>query len=114
MDGYAHAQQRSNAAPVIGGMTALQNCAKQPANLQVKAGATMTRTNQDTAPHAVTVRASSLTSSSGILRQGDAYRCAFTQVGAFQLLLRRSHVRAHTYMVGSGDRDTGAGRSADR
>jgi plastocyanin len=60
----------------------MENFAFQPVNVQVKVGATITWTNKDTAPHTVTFRDSSLTSS-GILRQGDTYSYTFTRVGTF-------------------------------
>jgi plastocyanin len=85
MGGYGNGQNQQNpasATPVTGDTVAIQNFAFQPANLQVKVGTTVTWTNQDTAPHTVTFRDSSL-KSSGILRQGDTYRYTFTTTGTF-------------------------------
>lgn len=85
MGGYQNGQNQqspANATPVGGNAVAIQNFAYQPSNLQVRVGTTVTWTNKDTAPHTVTFRDSSLTSS-GILRQGDTYNYTFTQPGTF-------------------------------
>lgn len=97
MGGYGPAQAQQNpssAAPVTGNAVTIQNFTFQPANLQVKVGTTVTWTNNDTAPHTVTFRDSSLTSS-GILRQGDTYSYTFTKAGTFSY-----YCAVHTYMVG--------------
>lgn len=97
MGGYGPAQAQQNpssAAPVTGNAVTIQNFAYQPANLQVKVGTTVTWTNNDTAPHTVTFRDSSL-KSSGILRQGDTYSYTFTKAGTFSY-----YCAVHTYMVG--------------
>ena len=82
MHGYGAAQTPSSAQPVTGESVVIQNFAYQPANLQVKVGTTVTWTNQDTAPHTVTFRDGSLTSS-GLLQKGDVYRYTFTKAGTF-------------------------------
>jgi plastocyanin len=85
MGGYHNGQNQQNpstATPVASNTVAMENFAFQPVNVQVKVGATITWTNKDTAPHTVTFRDSSLTSS-GILRQGDTYSYTFTRVGTF-------------------------------
>ena len=93
--GYANAQQNpSSVAPTASNAVTIQNFAFQPANIQVKVGTTVTWTNNDVAPHTVTFRDSSLTSS-GILRQGDTYSYTFTKVGTFSY-----YCAVHTYMVG--------------
>jgi plastocyanin len=95
MGGYGSAQQSpASAAPVSGNAVTIQNFAFQPANVQVTVGTTVTWTNNDTAPHTVTFRDSSLTSS-GILRQGDTYSYTFTKVGTFSY-----YCAVHTYMIG--------------
>lgn len=83
MGGYGNGrnqQNPANATPVTGNAVAIQNFAFQPVNLHVTVGTTVTWTNQDTAPHTVTFRDSSL-KSSGILRQGDSYSYTFTTAG---------------------------------
>ncbi len=80
--GYNGIQNPSSATPVTGNTVTIQNFAFQPANLQVKVGTTVTWTNQDTAPHTVTFRDSSLTSSK-LLQKGDSYSYTFTKTGAF-------------------------------
>lgn len=70
MGGYHNSQNQQNpasATPVTGNTVAIQNFAFQPVNLQVKVGTTVTWTNNDTAPHTVTFRDSTL-KSSGVLR----------------------------------------------
>ena len=82
-DGNGQNQQNpANATPVTGNSVAIQNFAFQPVNLHVKVGTTVTWTNEDTAPHTVTFRDSSL-KSSGILRQGETYSYTFTTAGTF-------------------------------
>jgi amicyanin len=61
---------------------AIQNFAYQPSNIQVKAGTTVTWTNQDSAPHTVTFRNGM--KDSGMLRQGQSFRYTFTQPGAYE------------------------------
>ena len=83
--GYGNGQNQQNSGtvtPATGNSVAIQNFAFQPRNLHVKVGTTVTWTNQDTAPHTVTFRDSSL-KSSGILRQGDTYSYTFTTAGTF-------------------------------
>ena len=95
MGGYNGAQQDpSSATPVTGNAVTIQNFAFAPANLQVKVGTTVTWTNNDTAPHTVTFRDGSLTSSS-TLRQGDTYSYTFTKTGTFSY-----YCDFHPYMVG--------------
>lgn len=94
-NGYNSAQQSpSSVAPTTSNAVTIQNFAYQPANIQVKVGTTVTWTNSDVAPHTVTFRDGSLTSS-GILRQGDTYSYTFTKVGTFSY-----YCAIHTYMVG--------------
>ncbi len=95
MGGYGAAQQNpSSVTPTTTNAVTIQNFAYTPANIQVKVGTTVTWTNNDTAPHTVTFRDSSRTSS-GILRQGDTYSYTFTKVGTFSY-----YCAVHTYMVG--------------
>jgi plastocyanin len=85
MTGYNNTsatQSPASAAPVTGDRVTIQNFASYPANFQVKVGTTVTWTNQDTAPHTITFRDSSLTSS-GLLQKGAVYRYTFTQAGTF-------------------------------
>jgi len=86
-------QNPGNATPVTGTTVAIANFAFQPVNLHVKVGTTVTWTNQDTAPHTVTFRDSSL-KSSGILRQGDTYSYTFTTPGTFAY-----YCGVHQYMT---------------
>ena len=84
MGGYGSAQTQNpaTAVPVTGNTVSIQNFAFQPANLQVKVGTTVTWTNTDTAPHTITFRDGSLTSSA-LLQKGQSYSYTFTQVGTF-------------------------------
>ncbi len=93
MGGYGSAQSPANATPVAGNSVTIQNFTFQPANLQVKVGTTVTWTNQDTAPHTVTFRDSSLTSS-GTLQKGGVYTYTFTKVDTFAY-----YCQFHPYMI---------------
>ena len=94
MGGYGPAQGASNAAPVTGNAVTIQSFAFQPANLHVTVGTTVTWTNNDTAPHTITFRDSSL-KSSGLLQKGDTYSYTFTKAGTFSY-----YCDVHSYMVG--------------
>ncbi len=94
MGGYGNAQQNpANAAPVPGNAVTIQNFAYQPANLQVKVGATVTWTNQDTAPHTVTFRDSALTGSA-LLPKGQSFTYTFTKAGTVSY-----YCQVHPYMT---------------
>ncbi len=82
MGGYGNGQNPANATPTTGDTVTIQNFAFQPANLQVKVGTTVTWTNQDTAPHTVTFRDSSLTGSA-LLQKGASFSYTFTKTGVF-------------------------------
>ena len=95
MGGYGSntAQNPASAAPVTGNTVTIQNFAFQPANLQVKVGTTVTWTNQDTAPHTITFRDGSLTSSA-LLQKGQSYSYTFTRAGTFAY-----YCQVHPYMT---------------
>lgn len=82
MGGYGNAQNPANVTPTTGNTVTIQNFAFQPANLQVKVGTTVTWTNQDTAPHTVTFRDSSMTGSA-LLQKGQSFSYTFTKAGTF-------------------------------
>ncbi len=85
MNGYGPGQgpqNQANAAPVTANAVNIHNFGFSPANLQVKAGTTVTWTNYDRTPHTVTFRDSSL-KSSGILNQGDTFSYTFTTPGVY-------------------------------
>ncbi len=84
MGGYGSDQQQTptSATPVTGNAVTIQNFAFQPANLLVTVGTTVTWTNQDSAPHTVTFRDSTLQSSS-TLRQGQSFSHTFASAGTF-------------------------------
>ncbi len=84
MGGYGSTQTQNpaSAAPVTSDTVTIQNFAFQPANVQVKVGTTVTWTNQDTAPHTVTFRDSSL-KSSALLQKGESYSYTFTTAGTY-------------------------------
>ena len=75
-------QNQVNATPVTGNAVAIRSFSFSPANLQVTAGATVTWTNQDSAPHTITFRDSSL-KSSGVLNRGDTFSYTFTKAGVY-------------------------------
>lgn len=76
------------------GVTQVQivNFAYSPANIQVKAGATVTWTNQDTAPHTVTFKNGM--KDSGILQKGQTFNYTFTTPGTYQY-----YCTVHPYMT---------------
>ncbi len=76
------------------GVTQVQivNFAYTPANIQVKAGTTVTWTNQDTAPHSVTFKNGM--KDSGILQQGQTFSYTFTTPGTYQY-----YCTVHPYMT---------------
>ncbi len=92
MGGYQQnpAQQ---GAPVTG-VTQLniQNFAYQPANIQVRAGTTVTWTNQDNVPHSVTFKNGM--KDSGLLNQGQSFSYTFNTPGTYQY-----YCTVHPYMV---------------
>ncbi len=80
-------------APAVG-VTQVQivNFAYTPANIQVKAGTTVTWTNQDTAPHTVTFKNGM--KDSGVLQKGQTFSYTFTTPGAYQY-----YCTVHPYMT---------------
>jgi amicyanin len=80
-------------APVTG-VTQLniQNFAYQPANMQVRAGTTVTWTNQDNVPHSVTFKNGM--KDSGLLSQGQSFSYTFNTPGTYQY-----YCTVHPYMV---------------
>jgi amicyanin len=81
-------------ATAVTGVTQVRivNFAFTPANIQVKAGTTVTWTNQDTAPHTVTFRNGM--KDSGLLRQGQSFSYTFTSPGAYDY-----YCTVHPYMT---------------
>ncbi len=77
------------------GVTQVQivNYAYTPANIQVKAGTTVTWTNQDTVPHSVTFKNGM--KDSGVLRNGQSFSYTFTTPGTYQY-----YCTVHPYMTG--------------
>jgi amicyanin len=70
----------------------IQNFAYQPANIQVRAGTTVTWTNQDNVPHSVTFKNSMR--DSGLLNQGQSFSYTFNTPGTYQY-----YCTVHPYMV---------------
>jgi amicyanin len=91
MDGSAGSQPRATA---VTGVTQVRivNSAFTPANIQVKAGTTVTWTNQDTAPHTVTFRNGM--KDSGLLRKGQSFSYTFTSPGTYDY-----YCTVHPYMT---------------
>jgi amicyanin len=87
--------QPSPGTPVAGvTQVSIQNFTYQPANMSVKAGTTVTWTNQDSTPHTVTFRNGMR--DSGILRQGQSFSYTFTQPGTYTY-----YCAYHANMVGT-------------
>lgn len=74
------------AAPVTGNAVAIQNFAFSPATLKVKAGTTVTWTNQDTDAHTVTSAGSGGPLHSAALVTHATYSYTFTKPGTYAYL----------------------------
>jgi amicyanin len=75
-------QQTPASSPVTNvPQVTIANFAYAPSNIQVSAGTTVTWTNQDTAPHTVTLKNGM--KDSGWLRQGQSFSYTFTTPGTF-------------------------------
>ncbi|MFF4830037.1 plastocyanin/azurin family copper-binding protein [Streptomyces sp. NPDC001312] len=74
------------AAPVAGNAVAIKNFAFSPATLKVKAGTTVTWTNQDTDAHTVTSAGSGGPLHSAALATHATYRYTFTKPGTYHYL----------------------------
>lgn len=87
---YGSATQET---PAVGAtQVQIVNFAYSPANIQVKAGTTVTWSNQDTAPHTVTFRNGM--KDSGVLQKGQTFSYTFTTPGTYQY-----YCTVHPYMV---------------
>lgn len=91
--GAAAAQQPAATATVDHVEVKMVNMAFQPANLQVKAGTTVTWVNEDSAPHTATARDHSW--DSGIFNQGQSWSYTFDTPGAYDYFCV-----VHPYMTG--------------
>ncbi|PJN38795.1 amidase [Streptomyces sp. CB02959] len=74
------------AAPVTGTAVAIKNFAFSPATLKVKAGTTVTWTNQDTDAHTVTSAGSGGPLHSAALATHATYSYTFTKPGTYAYL----------------------------
>jgi amicyanin len=93
MGGY---QQTPGAqgTPVTGvTQVTIKNSAYQPANMQVRVGATVTWTNQDSVPHSVTFK-QGMMKESGLLAQGQSFSYTFHTLGTYQYFCT-----VHPYMI---------------
>jgi amicyanin len=70
----------------------MQNFAYQVANMQVRAGTTVTWTNQDSVPHSITFKNGM--KDSGLLYQGQSFSYTFNTPGTYQY-----YCSVHPYMV---------------
>ncbi len=92
MGGYQQSPARQG-TPVTGvPQLNIQNFAYQPANMQVRAGTTVTWTNQDNVPHSVTFKNGM--KDSGLLTQGQSFSYTFNSPGMYQY-----YCTVHPYMV---------------
>jgi plastocyanin len=76
----------ANSAPVAGNAVQIKNFAFSPATLTVKAGTTVTWTNQDTDAHTVTSTGSGGPLKSAALSTGQTYTYTFTTAGTYSYL----------------------------
>ncbi|MBX7554806.1 plastocyanin/azurin family copper-binding protein [Streptomyces sp. NPDC004232] len=74
------------AAPVTGNAVAIKNFAFSPTTLKVRAGTTVTWTNQDTDAHTVTSAASAGPLHSAALTTHATYSYTFTKPGTYAYL----------------------------
>lgn len=82
MMGGAGASSTSSATPAVGVMQVrIAGFAYTPTLIKVKAGTTVTWTNEDTAPHTVTFKNGA--QGSGVLRQGQSFSYTFTAAGTY-------------------------------
>lgn len=91
----ATATPEVTASPTATSSVTINNFSFSPAAITVKAGTTVTWTNQDTAGHTV-VGDSQGGPSSSLLNQGQSYSFTFTAAGTFAY-----HCGVHPSMVGS-------------
>jgi amicyanin len=92
MGGYQQTPAQQG-APVTGVTHMnMQNFAYQMANIQVRAGTTVTWTNQDNVPHSITFRNGM--KDSGLLYQGQSFSYTFNTPGTYQY-----YCSVHPYMV---------------
>jgi plastocyanin len=79
----AYEKGLQTASTVSGVPVAIQNYAFAPAALTVPVGTKVTWTNDDTAPHTVTISSGPVTFSSPSLQKGDTYSFTFTTPGTY-------------------------------
>ena len=92
MGGYQQTPAQQG-APVTGvTYMNMQNFAYQVANIQVRAGTTVTWTNQDNVPHSITFKNGM--KDSGLLYQGQSFSYTFNTPGTYQY-----YCSVHPYMV---------------
>jgi len=92
MGGYQQTAAQQG-APVTGVTHMnMQNFAYQMANMQVRAGTTVTWTNQDNVPHSITFKNGM--KDSGLLYQGQSFSYTFNTPGTYQY-----YCSVHPYMV---------------
>ncbi|WP_052287615.1 cupredoxin family copper-binding protein [Streptomyces sp. 769] len=84
------------AVPVTGNVVAIKNFAFSPATLKVKAGTTVTWTNQDTDAHTVTSAGSGGPLHSAALATHATYSYTFTKPGTYAYLCT-----IHPFMTGT-------------
>ncbi len=92
MSGYQ--QNLARQGTQVAGVTHMnmQNFAYQMANIQVRAGTTVTWTNQDRVPHSITFKNGM--KGSGLLYQGQSFSYMFKTPGTYQY-----YCSVHPYMV---------------
>lgn len=84
--GSAHAPGGASAPAATGDTVAIKGFAFAPAALTVKAGTTVTWTNQDSDAHTVTSTGSGGPLNSKAMNTGDTFRFTFTKAGTYAYL----------------------------
>jgi len=95
MNNTSEAQTQQKAQPVSTDKVSLQSMAFTPANITVKAGTTVTWTNDDNVAHTVTENDSQEGPNSSELAPGKTYSFTFTKAGVYNY-----HCTLHSQMTG--------------
>lgn len=89
-------QQTAESDAVATDKVSIQNFAFSPSVITVKAGTTVTWTNQDEVHHSVTVDSGSDGPNSQLFGKGESYSYTFTKAGTYKY-----HCMPHPYMHGT-------------
>ena len=111
LSGLTSTAAQNNAAPAASSSSAvsvsIQNYAFSPASLTIPVGTTVVWTNEDTAPHTVTVSDGPVKFASPNLQTGDTFTYTFTTAGTYQYYCAvHPDMKASVTVTGSGTTPT--------